>query len=272
METGRAAESWLEERLVADERWDDGIPDDAEPWVAAAFADVASMSVDELSTAADAPAHDAELARQTPRPGDVDDVDNLDDVDAVAPTGAGLDDWLGNHPSFEAVDDVHDFTVDDDDLTDALDHLPPSAPVPSQSGLVDPFDEGSIRTVAPDAGNRGGEAEDLSDDIVTTPTLADLADSVVPDESIDFDSPGSAASMPAVPAADTLAPFSDFGGGDVASVLDQVPDTSLVGDPFDELHFDAATTGAAEHPSGDASGEVGDDLLDEFGDDDWAND
>ena len=169
METGRTAESWLDQRLATDERWDDGIPDDAAPWVASAFADVASMSVDELTAAADEPPPNGEIEQSTTVPHLEATVDE-----------AGLDDWLESHSTFETVDAELDFAVDDGS------HAP--------TRLLDPFDDPSRGSFASDSVEASQTPDDLDlvDDIVTTghhdaapapaPAPADVSDpAVAPD-------------------------------------------------------------------------------------------
>ena len=108
MEAGKGAESWLGGRLAADPRWSDGVPDDVEPWVADAFADIVTLTIDELAAAADAP----ELAGDDMSSGILADAAH----ESVAHGASQLDEWLGGHDGFVTAYGDETFTISEQDI------------------------------------------------------------------------------------------------------------------------------------------------------------
>ena len=177
MEAGKGAESWLGGRLAADPRWSDGVPDDVEPWVADAFADIVTLTIDELAAAADAP----ELAG--------DDMSSriLADTahESVAHGASQLDEWLGGHDGFVTAHDDETFTISEQDIADLSDEWlddhdtsPPVDEGPSStntSGLNDPFDSPTT-SVAASLAEARVDGDDLRDDILRSSNIDETVD------------------------------------------------------------------------------------------------
>ncbi len=135
METGKAAPTWLDTHLDSDERWADGVPTDTTPWIADAFADLATLTAEELASRAVA------LDETTSGHDGVDGAEAeavmASDVDVVE--SVDVDEWLTDAAGFTDANDVA-FVVDDADLADAdAPSLIGDVDVP-RSGLADPFD------------------------------------------------------------------------------------------------------------------------------------
>ncbi len=208
METGGGTSTWLDEQLVADGRWADGVPADADPWVAAAFGGLATMSPEQLveaSAAADA----AAAAEASSSAGVADSAEH-----AVA-----VDLWLTDRDDFVVADDGDAFAVDDHDLgtddgadiepADALAALAEAGAVPAETvpGLPDAFD--SLDHDAPEPASEptehGADVTDvLADDIVKPagPTASPTErrpEEITASETLESDQP----SLPPLPDAAT---------------------------------------------------------------------
>ncbi len=275
MEAGKGAESWLGGQLAADPRWSDGVPADVEPWVADAFADIVTMTIDELAAAADAP----ELT--------ADDMSSEILADAahetVARRASQLDEWLGGHDGFVTAHDDETFTISERDIADLSDdwlddrHTAPTAgEAPSStnsSGLIDAFD-GPMAPASASLAETDVDGDDLRDDILRSPNIDDTGDVAIVEQSGDdlaTEPMGDDLSAPATFAiVDSPSPGAD---ADDASALlhDLTTDDVLIGDLFDAGDFDAIGIDAGDDGPGIAA-EPGDDLLDEFGDDTWNDD
>ena len=157
MDTSKAAPTWLDSRLDDDAAWADGVPDDAAPWVAAAFDALAALSPDDVMLGA------AELEALSP----------LDDAftlvgEPVAGVVAGVDvgAWLTPDVDFLDADDVA-FEVHESDLA--------VVDAPGAPALVDPFDTLSD-------GDRDGDAPAVDPVDVAGPT--DVPGAPVPADDI----------------------------------------------------------------------------------------
>ncbi len=250
METGRAAPTWLDQHLDDDARWAEGVPADADSWVADAFADLAALSDDELASRATAFDESSESSSST-----IASTDTINEggVDAdggnpAADLGVVVDDWLAAAPGFTAADDVA-FVIDEADVVgDAVG--PPvatgslDADATPTSTLTDPFDVMAERNSGDDLGAEvlGGEVSTDHDDAVPVDDIVTSATSaeVRADQTTDVLPPDGQTD-----ATESAGLDADVSGADVsgasASSADLVVDDDA-GSLLDVFEFDDAAT------------------------------